>query len=172
MQYHHIKKHRKIIFQLLVLFLLLPMGRARKKRLFFMHSLLTMCKCILFLENGNALFPCFLLYYGKNGYATDLHALLCRPMHIQQGIRRFKRRRGNLNSWEVKIRRVLLTSISFGFIKAVSIATSFSQDTQMLHFLFFFSGKTEGKMIIFPSYPIFSSSLTQARLHSEGALWT
>lgn len=118
-----------------------------------MHILLTMCKYILFLENDNALFPCFLLYYGENGYLTDLHALLCRPMHIQQRIRRFKRRRGNLNSWEVKIRKVLLTSISFGFIKAVSIATSFSQDTEMLHFILFFSGKAEGKIIIFPHIP-------------------
>lgn len=63
--------------------------------------------------------------------------------------------RSRLNSWTVKIRRTLLMSVSLGFIKAVSIATSFSQDTEMLHFILFFNGKAEGQIIIFFSYPIY-----------------
>ena len=63
--------------------------------------------------------------------------------------------RSRLNSWAVKIRRTLLTSVSLGFIKAVSIATSFLQDTEMLHFILFFNGKAESQIIIFFLYPIY-----------------
>ena len=139
MQYPHIKKAvkntGKSFSNFLCFFFFYPCAEQVGKAI-FMHSLHTMCKWILFLENVTALFPCFLLCYEKKAI---LQIYMCcsaaLEMHIHQRIR-FRAWRGSLNSWEVETRRRLLTSISLGFIKAVSIATSFSQDPEMLCFIF------------------------------------
>ncbi|KAG3283785.1 hypothetical protein H1C71_041463 [Ictidomys tridecemlineatus] len=74
-------------------------------------------------------------------------------MHIQQRRVQNSGYRSSLNSPAVKIGSTLLTSVSLGFIKAVTIATSFSQGPEMLHFILFFNGKAEGQIIILPHIP-------------------
>lgn len=67
-----------------------------------------------------------------------------------------------------------VANINFIWIHKGSLHSNiiFTRHTNAAFFFSFSVEKQRVRLSFFPSYPIFSSSLTQARLHSEGALWT
>lgn len=65
-----------------------------------------------------------------------LCASFCCPGDTYSTTTRNHRRLSSLHSLPAEIRGLLLMSVSLGLIKAVTIATSFPRDTEMLHFIF------------------------------------
>lgn len=113
---------------------------------------------LLFLEMSTSYLHIFYFVMKKYDCPTDFHVLLCCPRNVySKKDKKVWRTRSSLSSQAVKIRRMLLISISLGFIKAVSIATSFSQGTEMLHFIFF-NGKAEDQIITFSPCTIYPLS--------------